>query len=81
MMQNNLQEHGRETECMSVCVCGVCVCVVCVYECVGCVCVCMRVCVCVFVGCCLATKTLNFINTKQNGWSYGSELLGVTSNK
>ena len=57
---------------MSVCGGGVCVvrvgcvCVVCVYECVGCVCVCA--CVCVFVGCCLATKTLNLINTKSNGW-------------
>ena len=40
------------------------VCVACVYECVGCVCVCM--CVRVFVGCSLATKTLNLINTKQN---------------
>ena len=47
-MGNNLQEHGRETVCMSVCVCvrGECVCVVCVYECVGCVCVCACVCVC-----------------------------------
>ena len=27
-------------------------------------------CVCVFVGCCLATKTLNLINTKQNGWRW-----------
>ena len=64
------------------CVSGVCVCVVCVYECVGCVCV--HACACVFVGCCLATKTLNLINTKRMGGGnngYGSGLLGVTSNK
>ena len=43
--------------------------------CVVCVCVhvpkcalCMSVCACVFVGCCLATKTLNLNNTKSNGW-------------
>ena len=29
---------------------------------------CVRVCVFVFVGCCLATKTLNLNNTKSNGW-------------
>ena len=26
------------------------------------------VCVCVFVGCCLATKSLNLNNTRWNGW-------------
>ena len=76
-MENNLQEHGRETVFMSVCVCvcGVCVCVLCV---------CMSVWdVCVFVGCCLATKTLNLTQSRMDGGGNGcgSELLGVTSNK
>ena len=73
-MGNNRQEHGRETVCMSVCVCGVCVCVYSVYECVCGVCmsvwdVCVHACVCVFVGC-SKTLNLNTCNTKQNGWRY-----------
>ena len=61
MTGNNLQEHGRETVCMSVCVCVVCmsVCVVCVYECVGCVCVCVHACVCVCV-CWMLLSNQNF---------------------
>ena len=58
-MGNNRQEHGRETVCMSVCVWCVCMRVWDVY---------VHACACVFVGCCLATKTLNVINTKSNGW-------------
>ena len=57
------------TMCMCVCMCmHVCVHMwvhVCVCMC-ACVCVhvCVHVCACVFVGCCLATKSLNLNNIK-----------------